>query len=626
MTGRGVIAWLASVDHKSIGKRYAVTALVFMLLAGLIALAMRLQLARPGNDLMGPDLYGQLFSTHGTTMMFLFAVPIMNALGIYFVPLMIGTRNVAFPRLNALGYWTFLTGGLLLFTALAFNTGADTGWFSYVPLAGPAFSPGKRADVWAQTVTFTEIAALIAAVELVVTILKQRAPGMTLNRMPLFVWAILVTYLMVPFAMTTVAVSSMFLATDRLVGTHFFNPSEGGDALLWQHLFWYFGHPEVYIMFLPALGMVSHVVTAFARRPVFGYSAIVFSQISIGFLAFGLWVHHMFATGVPAMARSFFTASSIAIAIPSGVQIFCWIATLWLGRPHFRTALLFVLGFIFIFVAGGVTGVMVASVPIDLQVHDSYFVVAHFHYVLLGSVVFPLFGGLYYWFPKLTGRMLDERLGRWNFALMFAGVNITFFPMHFLGMEGMPRRVYTYLPGTGWGGLNLVATIGAFVLALGVALFLVNVVRSLRAGAVAGADPWRADSLEWAVPSPPPPVNFARIPVVTGRHPLWLDATPESEGLELDGSELLITGALDAEPQARHQPPGPTLAPLGAAAGIGVAFIASIFTPWGLVVGMALTLPPLIAWGWPRGKHAEGSDPHSDGDVHASGDATRADG
>ena len=598
----GFIGWLSSVDHKSIGKRYVITALVWFLLAGLLAILMRIQLARPANDFLGPDAYAQVFSTHGTTMMFLFAVPIMNALAIYFVPLMIGSRNIIFPRLNALGYWTFLTGGILLYVGLILNTGPEVGWFNYVPLSGPEFSPGKRTDVWAQTVTFTEIAALIAAVELVGTILKQRAPGMTLNRMPLFVWAILITYLMVPFAMTTVALNSLFLAGDRLVGTHFFNPAEGGDALLWQHLFWYFGHPEVYIMFLPAMGVVSHIVTTFARRPVFGYTAIVLSQVAIGFLAFGLWVHHMFATGVPQMGQSFFTAASMMIAIPSGIQIFCWIATLWGGRPVLRTPLLFVLGFIFIFVMGGITGVMIASVPFDLQAHDSYFIVAHFHYVLLGSVVFPLFGGLYYWFPKWTGRMLNETLGRVNFALMFIGVNVTFFPMHLVGLEGMPRRVYTYLPETGWGVMNMISTIGAFMIAAGGVLFLANVFRSLRHGEPAGANPWGAESLEWATHSPPPRYNFVHIPVVEGRYALW-SRSPEAPvvtGMNDDHREVLITTVLDAEPELRHEQPGPTLAPLAAAAAIGVGFIASIFTPWGLPIGMALTLPALIAWGWPR--------------------------
>jgi cytochrome c oxidase subunit I+III len=363
---------------------------------------MRVQLARPENTFADPDFYNQLFSLHGTTMMFLFAVPIMEAMALYLVPLMIGTREIAFPRLAAFNYWMFLFGGAMIYIGFILNIGPDAGWFSYVPLAGPEYTPGKRADFWAQMITFTELSGLGVSVQLIVTILKQRAPGMALNRMPLFVWATLVTSFMTVFAMPAVMLASSFLIMDRLIGTHFFNPAEGGDALLWQHLFWFFGHPEVYIIFVPALGFVSEIVATFARRPVFGYTAVVLSLIATGFLAFGLWVHHMFATGLPQLGASFFTAASMLIAIPSGTQIFCWLATLWDGRPQLRTPLLFVLGFFFIFVIGGLTGVMLASVPLDAQVHDTYFVVAHLHYVLIGGAVFPLFGALHYWFPKLA--------------------------------------------------------------------------------------------------------------------------------------------------------------------------------------------------------------------------------
>jgi len=375
-TPKGWLGWLSSVDPKMIGKRFIVTAFVFLALGGLAAMMMRLQLARPENGLMGPDMYNQLFSMHGTTMMFLFAVPVMEAFAVYLVPLMVGSRTIAFPRLNAYAYWIYLFGGLMLWIAFLCNTGADAGWFAYVPLSGPEFSPGKRIDFWAQMITFTEVSALAAAVELIVTILKQRAPGMTLNRMPLFVWSVLITDFMIMFAMPAVMISSTMLIMDRLIDTHFFNPAEGGDALLWQHLFWFFGHPEVYIIFVPALGMVSSIIAAFSGRPVVGYPAMLLSLIATGFLSFGLWVHHMFATGLPRLGSSFFTASSMLIAIPSGIQIFCWIATLWSGRPRYATALLFVLGFIFTFVIGGLTGVMVASVPLDFQVHDTYFVVA----------------------------------------------------------------------------------------------------------------------------------------------------------------------------------------------------------------------------------------------------------
>jgi len=600
----GLRGWLSSVDHKSIGKRYIITAFVFFLLGGIEAAIMRAQLARPENGLIGPDAYNQIFTMHGTTMMFLFAVPVMDAVGLYLVPLMIGGRNVAFPRLNAYGYWVYLFGGAFLYVMFFLNTGPDTGWFSYVPLAGPEFSPGKRVDVWAQTVTFTEISALVSAVELIVTIFKTRAPGMTLNRMPLYVWSMLVQSFMVLFAMPWVASASMFLAMDRLVGTHFFNPAEGGDALLWQHLFWFFGHPEVYIIFVPALGFVSSIVATFTRRPVFGYPAMVLSMVATGFLAFGLWVHHMFVTGIPQLGASFFTAASMMIAIPSGVQIFCWIATIWSGRPRFTVPFLFVLGFVALFLIGGFTGVMIASVPFDTQVHDTFFIVAHFHYVLIGGAVFPLFGAFYYWFPKVTGRMLDERLGRWNFWLFFIGMNVTFFPMHELGLLGMPRRVYTYLPETGWGGLNLLASIGAVTIAVSVLVFLVNVARSLRGGEAAGANPWGAETLEWAATSPPRPYNFAFIPVVEGREPMWQHPAelPAVEGLRTDVREVLVTTLLDAEPDSRHRHPEPTIWPLIAAIATAVLFITLIFTPWGAVIGTVLLFFAFIGWAWPRGE------------------------
>ena len=596
----GLWGWLTSVDHKSVAKRYIVTAFAFFLLGGIEAALIRIQLARPENRLLGPDAYNQIFSTHGTTMMFLFAVPVMTAIGLYLVPLMIGTRNVAFPRLNAYGYYVYLIGGVLLYAGFLLNSGPEAGWFSYVPLAGPEFSPGKRSDIYAQTVTFTEISALITAVEIIATVFKQRAPGMSLNRMPLFVWAQLVTAFMIMFAMPWVATASLFLAMDRLIGTHFFNPAEGGDPLLWQHLFWFFGHPEVYIIFVPALGIVSSLVSTFARRPIFGYPIMVLSLVVTGFLGFGLWVHHMFLTGIPQLGQSFFSAMSMLIAIPSGVQIFCWIATIWAGRPHFRVPLLFVLGFVAVFIIGGFTGVMGASVPYDTQVHDTYFVVAHLHYVLLGGAVFPLFGGLYYWFPKVTGRMLDERLGRWHFWLFLLGVNLTFFPMHQLGLDGMPRRVYTYLPETGWGPLNLLATVGAVTIVASIAVLLANVVRSLRQGAVAGSDPWASPTLEWATESPPPPYGFHLLPVVQGRHPLWTHPdAPVVTGLRTDMREILVTTMLDAEPDSRMRHPEPTIWPLIAALATGVTFITLIFTPWGFPIGVVLITLAFLGWAWP---------------------------
>jgi cytochrome c oxidase subunit I+III len=600
----GLVGWISTIDHKVIGRRYIITALFFLALGGLAAALMRLQLARPENTIVGPDLYNQLFSMHGTTMMFLFAVPVMEAFAIYLVPLMVGTRAIAFPRLNAFSYYVFLMGGLMMWIAFAFNTGAEAGWFSYVPLAGPEFSPGKRTDFWAQMITFTEVAALSVAVVVIVTVFKQRAPGMTLNRIPLFVWSELVTSFVVLFAMPAVMMASTMLILDRLVGTHFFNPAEGGDALLWQHLFWFFGHPEVYIIFLPATGMVSAILPAFTRCPVFGYTAIVLSLIATGFLAFGLWVHHMFVAGLPQLGSSFFTASSMVIAIPSGIQIFCWIATLWLGSPVYRTPLLFVLGFIVIFVIGGLTGVMAAAVPIDAQIHDSYFIVAHFHYVLVGGAVFPLIGAIYYWYPKATGRMMSERLGRWHFALAFITFNAAFFPMHILGLAGMPRRVYTYPVEAGWSAMNLVVSLASLAFAFSFVLLAWNMMRSLRHGAPAGPNPWTAGTLEWATPSPPPPYNFARIPVIDHVEPLWRgNGFPAGDvsGLRVDARELLVTTLTEAMPDLREPSPADSVWPFLAAVAVGATFFGSIFTPWAVIWGLGPVAVTLIGWFWPKG-------------------------
>jgi cytochrome c oxidase subunit I+III len=602
--GRGWKAWLFTVDHKAIGKRFVVTAFVFFALAGIEAALMRLQLAKPENHVVGPDLYNQLFTMHGSTMMFLFAVPVMEGMGILIIPLMVGARNIAFPRLNAYSYWLYLIGGLLLYIGFFCNSGPDAGWFSYVPLSGPQYSPGKRVDIWAQMITFTELSGLTVAVNLIVTIFKHRAPGMSLDRVPLYAWAMLVTSFMVIFAMPSVMVASSLLALDRLVATHFFNPAEGGDALLWQHLFWFFGHPDVYIIFLPALGFNSAIISTFTRRPVFGNTVMVLSQVATGFIGFGLWVHHMFATGLPQIGESFFTAASMMIAIPTGVQFFCWIATLATGRIRFYTPMVFVLGFFTIFLIGGLSGIMLASVPLDLQVHDTFFVVAHFHYVLIGGAVFPLFGAWYYWFPKFTGRLLSERAGMVNFALLFAGFNLIFFPMHVLGLQGMPRRVYTYLPEMGWAPLNLLATCGVAIMAAGVLTFLGNVIWALRRGAPAGDNPWGAAELEWGTSSPPPPYNFAHIPTVRGRYALWSREPDQAVVVGLDEStrETLVTRLLDAVPDHKTVLPGPTWTPLALGVATAVTFIGVIFKPWFLIVGGLMTLVPFAGWIWPHGK------------------------
>jgi cytochrome c oxidase subunit I+III len=602
-TPAGLWGALATVDHKIIGRRYIVTAFVFLLLGGVLALAMRLQLATPEARYISPDRYNQIFTMHGTNMMFLFAVPVMEAMGVYLVPLMLGTRNIAFPRLNAFSYWMFLAGGLLLWIAFALDVGPDVGWFAYVPLSGPQYGAGKRADIWAQMITFTEVSALAVSVEIVVTVFKQRAPGMSLDRIPLFVWSMLVTSFLVIMAMPAIMFASSTLILDRLVGTHFYNPAEGGDVLLWQHLFWFFGHPEVYIIFLPAVGMVSTMISTFARRPVFGYLALVMALISTGVLAFGLWVHHMFVVGLPRLGESFFTASSMAIAVPAGIQIFCWLATLWDGRPVFKTPMLFIIGFIITFVLGGLTGVMVASVPFDTQVHDTYFVVAHFHYVLVGGAVFPLLAAIYYWFPKFTGRMMSERVGRWVFGMIFTGFHLTFFPMHILGLTGMPRRVYTYQPEMPWAGLNLFVSVSSLVLAAGFLLFFIDVVRSARSGAPADDNPWNASTLEWATTSPPSPYNFRRIPVVSDREPLWSGSSdiPVVSGMRLDRRELIVSSVVEAEPEARESSPTNSIWPLIAAIATSIMLIWSMFSPWAVVWGSIPVAIALTGWFWPKG-------------------------
>ncbi|MDB6005318.1 MAG: cytochrome oxidase [Prosthecobacter sp.] len=599
---RGFIGWLASTNHKDISLRYIITAFVFFALAGLLAFLMRLQLAFPENRFIGPDLYNQLFSVHGTTMMFIFAVPVMEAVALYFIPMMVGTRNVAFPRLNSFGYFTYLFGCILLYTGLLTNVGPDAGWFAYPPLSGPEYAAGKRVDVWSQMITLTEIAALVNSVQIICTVFKLRSIGMILPRIPVYVWAMIVTAFMTLFAMPAVMVASGMLAMDRLtnVNTHFFNPAEGGDVILYQHIFWFFGHPEVYLIFIPATGFVSTILPAFCRRPIFGYLPLVLSLIATAFIGFGLWVHHMFATPLPHLGQSFFSAASMVIAIPAGVQIFCWIATLWTGRPQFKTPLLFVLGFVAVFVFGGLSGVMLASVPLDLQLHDTYFVVAHFHYVLIGGALFPLMGALYYWFPKWSGRLLDEKLGKIHFWSLFVGFNLTFFPMHLLGMHGMTRRIYTYPAESGWGFLNLLATIGAGVMGLSMLLFLFNILRSRRRGEVAGDNPWDASTLEWALPSPPPSYNFLYLPVVQSRDPLWQQnvVQPQVTGLASNRKELLSTTLLDAQEEHRYEMKQDSLWPLLTALVTGSAWAACIFTPWALPVGAFFALIALGLWFW----------------------------
>lgn len=599
----GIIGWLSAVDHKSIGSRYIFTGLVFFVLAGIAALLMRTQLIKPENTFLNADQYNRLFTVHGLTMMFLFAVPIMLGVGIYFVPLMVGARDVPFPKANAFGYYIYMFAGAILWLSLILGAAPDGGWFAYTPLSEVRYTPSYGMDIYQQLINGTEVAALIAASELIILIFKFRAPGMSLNRIPMFVWAMLVTSFMVEFAMPSVMIATNLLGFDRSINTNFFNPNLGGDPLMWQHLFWFFGHPEVYIIFIPGLGMVSEILGTFTRRAVVGYSLLVISLVTIGVFSFGLWVHHMFTTGLPSMGLSLFTVASMVISVPSGIQIFSGLATLWHGKLNLKTPLLYVLGFMFVFVIGGISGVMIASVPFDMQAQDSYFVVAHLHYVLIGGAVFPLLGAIYYWFPKMTGKMMDDRLGQWNFWLTIIGFNVAFFPMHLTGLYGMPRRMYTYLPGLGWDTLNFISTIGSYIIGVGVLLFAINVIKSLLRGEQAPDNPWGGGTLEWATTSPPQPYNFANLPVVESRYPVW-DAPAAVDNYvfeeSLDRRETLDTTTLDAVPEMRVHLPGNTIVPFIAAVIFSLWLLSQMFKIYWVTIFSFAFLAALVPWFWPR--------------------------
>jgi cytochrome c oxidase subunit 1 len=490
-------------------------------LGGIEALIMRVQLAKPDNTFLGPETFNQLFTMHGTTMIFLGVMPLSAMFFNYMIPLQIGARDVAFPRLNAMSYWVFLGGGLVLNASWLFKAAPDAGWFAYANLTSKQFSPGLNVDFWVVGIQILGIASLAAAVNFFVTIVNLRAPGMRMMRMPMFVWMSFITQVLLLLAFPVITVALIFLMFDRVFGTHFYTPAGGGDPVLWQHLFWIFGHPEVYILILPAFGIISEVLPVFSRKPLFGYAAMVFSGAFIAFLGFGVWSHHMFATGMGPFADAFFSLATMLIAIPTGVKIFNWLGTIWGGQIQFKTPMLFALGFIAMFIIGGLSGIMHASPPADLQQTDTYFIVAHFHYVLFGGSIFGLTAGAYYWLPKMSGKMLDETLGKIHFWLMLIGFNLTFFPMHFLGLNGMPRRVYTYAAESNFGFWNLMETVGSFLLGLSFAVFLYNLWKTFRSGAKAPADPWNGATLEWAIPSPPQEWNFTEIPHVDGRDALW---------------------------------------------------------------------------------------------------------
>jgi len=606
-TRPGLLGALGSVDHKTVGKRYLVTAMAFLMVGGLEAAVMRLQLAHGDRHLVTPEQYDQLFTMHGVTMIFWYAAPMLSGFSNFLWPLLLGARDMAFPRLNALSYWTFLCSGLFLYSSALVGQSPDGGWFAYVPLTTAAYSPGLNLDFYAIGLVFLTVSTTVGAINFLVTVFRLRAPGMSLDRLPIFMWGTTTTSFAVLFSLPALTVACVMLYLDRRYGTHFFDTAAGGQPLLWQHLFWIFGHPWVYIVVLPAMGIVSDALPTFCRRPLVGYTYVALATVSTGILGFGVWVHHMFATGVAALPGSFFSAASLVITIPSAVAVFAWLATIWLGRPVFRTPFLFMAGFIVLFVIGGVSGVATAAMAFDQQLTDTYFVVAHLHYVLVGINVFGVSAGLYYWFPKLTGRMTSERLGRWSFWVMFLGFNLGFFPMHISGLLGMPRRIVTYPSGLGWDGLNLVTTIGALVFAGGVLLMVINLLWSLRRGAIAGPNPWDGPTLEWATPSPPPPYNFEVIPTVRSRYPLWegrLRVTPRSaimEGPALDQAKVSLgTSPLEARVTDVLRMPEDSLVPLLLALSLTLlsyGLLARLL--WLTSLGAGLVLLCIIGWLWP---------------------------
>jgi len=575
--------WLTTVDHKKIGTMYGITGFTYFLISGVTALAIRTQLAVPRGEVLSAELYNQFFTMHALMMIFLAIMPMGASFFNYFIPLHIGARDVAFPRLNALSYWVFLSGSLILFSSFFLGGAPDAGWFAYAPLTDSQYSVGSGMDYYSVGLIILGLSSLMASLNFAVTILNMRAPGMTMMRLPVYMWMTLVVSFLLILSLPIVTVALVMLYFDRNFTTNFFTPETGGDPILWQHLFWLFGHPEVYVLILPSMGIVSEVIPVFSRKPLFGYAAIVFAGASIGVLGFGVWAHHMFTTGLGTVPALVFSATTMGIGVPTGVKIFNWLSTMYGGSIRFTTAMYFSVAFIALFTIGGISGVMHAGPAVDSQHQDTYFVVAHIHYVLFGGAIMGIFSGIYYWFPKMTGRFLSETLGKWSFWIMFAGMNLTFFPMHFLGVSGMPRRIYTYDEGFGWEAWNMAATIGSYLIAVSVLIFLVNFFRTMRQEPSAPDNPWDGSTLEWATSSPPPEHDFDVVPEVHSYTPLWTNR------------DMGIAPPEVPENNHIHLPP-PSYMPLILAIGIGVLAV-GLLSHLALVgIGVAVAIYGI--WGW----------------------------
>jgi cytochrome c oxidase subunit I+III len=602
----GLVGWLTTTDHKRIGLLYLFASLAFFAAGGVEALLIRTQLIKPDSGLLAPEAYNQVMTLHGVTMIFLFVIPISTgAFGNYLLPLMIGARDMAFPRMNAVSFWIFVASGLFMYTGLAVGAAPDAGWFDYLPLASSEFSPGKGIDFYALGLIFNGIATTATAVNLIVTILKLRAPGMSLNRMPLFCFAYLAVAFALIFALPPLNVALIFLELQRQLGFRFYDVAAGGEPLMWQHLFWIFGHPEVYIIILPAFGIATSIIPTFVRRRMVAFPLVALAEVMVAFIGFGVWAHHMFAVGLATVTTVYFAAASLIIVIPSAIQLFAWITTILSGTPRFKTPLLYIVGFILMFIVGGLSGITFAAIPFDQQLTDTYYVVAHFHYVIFGAAVFPILGGFFYWFPKVTGRMYNERAGQLSFWLVFAGTTVTFFPMHILGLLGMPRRQYTYEHGLGWGTLNLLETLGAYLLAAGLLLVVANLVISLRRGARAGNDPWGGDTLEWSTSSPPPAYNYAVIPRVSSPYAMWDREDREEDARRLErgegvlerGHETASTTVLDGEPDELLAMPSESWSPIVVAVLISAVFTMLLLAHWvTALVLVGVTLAALYGW------------------------------